>query len=97
MPSLSTSPSVDPAFLRQLEGLRLTTAEIVYRMPDYQLLLQSYIWQDYDEAPHFPALKRFLTFWTRSLDGPLHTVRVTSSALVGTREIAIARDIAHLH
>jgi len=44
---------IDTAFLRQIEGFSLTTAEIIYRLPDHQMLLQSYIWQDFDLAPNF--------------------------------------------
>ena len=55
----------DTAFLRQIEGFSLTTAEIIYRLPDHQRLLQSYIWQDYDLAPRFPKLIEFLDFWRR--------------------------------
>ena len=40
----------------QLKGWSLTTAEILYRMPDHRHLLQSYIWQEYDLAPKFPRL-----------------------------------------
>src|SRR5258708_27311679 len=35
-------------FRRQLEGYGLTTAHILYRMPDHPALLQTYVWQDYD-------------------------------------------------
>ena len=35
-------------FKRQLEHYRLTTAEILYRIPDHPQLLQSFIWQDLD-------------------------------------------------
>ncbi|WP_257815539.1 usg protein [Phenylobacterium sp. J367] len=52
-----------PEFRKQLEGYGLTTAEILYRMPDHPALLQSYIWQDYDLFPEFPVLKKFLDFW----------------------------------
>src|SRR6476660_5772005 len=62
---------VDTAFLRQLEGFALTTAAIIYRLPDHQMLLQSYIWQAYDLAPRFPKLIDFLDFWEANLDGPL--------------------------
>jgi len=34
---------IDTAFLRQIEGFSLTTAEIIYRLPDHQMLLQSYL------------------------------------------------------
>ena len=62
----------------QLSAHRLTTAEILYHMPDHPALLQSYVWQDYDIAPHFPVLHRFLTFWQKELDGKLHSVRVAT-------------------
>ncbi len=38
----------DRDFMKMLSGFSLTTAEIVYRMPDHPGLLQSYIWQEYD-------------------------------------------------
>ena len=34
----------------QMKDYRLTTAEILYRLPDHPSLLQSYIWQEYDLA-----------------------------------------------
>jgi uncharacterized protein Usg len=64
----------------QLQGYRLTTAEILYRMPDHPELLQSYVWQDYDLAPRYPILRKFLDFWRRELDGALHSVRVAQAA-----------------
>ncbi len=88
---------VDRDFIRQIEGYSLTTAEILYRMPDHPLLLQTYVWQDFDQAPYFPTLQRFLDFWERSLDGRLHSVRVTSSCLVSPREISIACMLVQLH
>lgn len=70
-------------YLMLAEGYRLATAEIVYRLPDYPALLQTYVWQDYDLPPAFPALSKFLTFWEKNLDGKLHSVRVTSANLIG--------------
>lgn len=66
----------------QLKDYRLTTAEILYHMPDHPGLLQSYIWQEYDIAPKFPVLHGFLGFWTRELDAPLHSVAVGSKQLI---------------
>src|SRR5213596_693940 len=71
-----------PAFQKQMEGYGLTTAEILYRMPDHPALLQSYIWQDYDLFPDFPTLKKFLDFWTAELDGPLVKVTVGHNRLI---------------
>jgi uncharacterized protein Usg len=50
----------DPEFRAQLAGFSLTTAEILYRLPDHPSLLQSYIWQEYDLHPRFPRLRTFL-------------------------------------
>lgn len=61
---------------------RLTTAEILYCLPDHPALLQSYIWQGFDLAPDFPELRHFLAFWERELDGRLHSVRVASAPVL---------------
>ena len=73
-------------FLKQLAGYGLTTAEILYHLPDHPKLLQSYVWQDYDLAPDFPILRKFLTFWREKLDGALHSVRVGHCGLIRPAE-----------
>lgn len=65
----------------QLRDYRLTTAEILYRLPDHPRLLQTYVWQELDMAPDYPALHKFLDFWNRELDGKVHSVRVMSARL----------------
>ena len=55
----------------------LTTANIIYCLPDHPLLLQEYLWQDYDHAPRFPVFSKFISFWQRELDGKIHTVQLT--------------------
>jgi uncharacterized protein Usg len=77
--------SQDP-LLRQLQGFSLTTAEILYRLPDFPRLLQSYVWQDYDVAPNFPKLVDFLDYWAANLDGPLYRVRVAHRRLIAPQE-----------
>jgi uncharacterized protein Usg len=52
----------DDSFRRMLEGYSLTTAEILYRLPDHPSLLQIYVWQEYDLHPRFPKLRAFLDF-----------------------------------
>lgn len=81
----------------QLKDYRLTTAEILYRMPDHPGLLQSFIWQDLDLAPGYPALRKFLDFWGRELDGPIHSVRVTSAGLMKPPRIRAPRTVLRLH
>lgn len=73
----------------RLRGYRLTTAEILYRLPDYPAMLQSYVWQDLDIAPKFPVLNKFLRFWESNLDGKLYEVRVASRPLITEAELKV--------
>ena len=89
---------IDTQFQKQLAGYSITTAEILYRMPDYRSIIQEFIWQDYDLHPHFPKLHGFLEFWQKNLDGPLYKVRVAHSRLLSAREVRIhAAEFEILH
>ena len=81
----------------QLTQYRLTTAEILYHLPDHPALLQSFVWQDLDLAPEFPVLRKFLDFWNRSLDGKLHSVKVASAGLITPAEFRFAGAQLNLH
>ena len=80
-----------------LRDYRLTTADILYHLPDYPKLLQSYVWQEYDIAPKFPSLCKFLEFWQRELDGKLHSVRVTSAGLINDAQFRYAKGELLIH
>lgn len=80
-----------------LNDYRLTTAEILYHMPDYPALLQSFVWQEYDLAPDFPCLKKFLTFWERELDGKLHSVTVAKAELILPNGYQYANGEIYIH
>lgn len=86
----SSKPPSGQAFLDQLNGYRLTTAQICYHLPDYPQLLQEFIWQQLDIAPDFPQLQQFLNFWERRIDGRLHSVTIASAALVSPAELRMA-------
>jgi uncharacterized protein Usg len=81
----------------QLRGLRLATAEILYHLPDYPQLLQSYIWQEYDLAPDFPVLHRFLDFWEKNLEGRLHSVKIMCASHLSTQDLQHIRHAFQVH
>lgn len=83
--------------LEKLLSYRLTTAEILYHMPDHPALLQTFVWQEYDLAPKFPGLQKFLGFWESNLDGKLHSVRVVSAPLVRAADLRHAAADLRLH
>ena len=80
-----------------LKDYRLTTAEILYHLPDFPALLQTFVWQKIDISPDFPVLRRFLDFWERNLDGKLHSVRICQTQLVRANEIRHADAEFRLH
>ena len=80
-----------------LKGWRLTTAEILYRLPDHPALLQSYVWQELDLLPDFPALKKFLDFWERKLEGKLYSVKICHADVIGPADVRFAKLFGVLH
>jgi uncharacterized protein Usg len=81
----------------QLREYRLTTAEIIYHLPDHPDLLQSFIWQKLDLAPDFPELRRFLDFWSRNIEGKLHSVKVGQARSPGRPQFRHIRPSLLLH
>jgi uncharacterized protein Usg len=82
---------------RKWDAYGLTTAQILYAMPDHPSLLQTYIWQQYDLAPEFPELRRFLDFWERELEGPLRSVMVAHKRLIRTGDYRAVTTEFRLH
>jgi uncharacterized protein Usg len=81
----------------KLRGYRLTTAEILYRLPDHPSMLQTFIWQDLDIAPRFPVLNKFLRFWETSIEGKLYEVRVASRGIISDAELRLVGGEFSLH
>ncbi|HET9815589.1 MAG TPA: usg protein [Xanthobacteraceae bacterium] len=94
---LETREVASKDFRRQLDGYGLTTAQILYRLPDHPSLLQTYVWQDYDLCPRFPVLNRFLAFWLEKLEGPLYSVTVAHSRLIKPAELRSIGGEFRLH
>jgi uncharacterized protein Usg len=84
-------------FSRMLSGYSLTTAEILYRLPDHPSLLQTFLWQDYDIHPKFPKLHGFLEFWQTHLDGKLYKVSVSHRRLISPAELKLVGSELRLH
>lgn len=81
----------------QLRGYSMTTAEILYFLPDHPSLLQSFVWQKLDLAPRFPELKKFLKFWTDEIEGRLHAVQVANNPKIAAPTCVYAKGLWMLH
>jgi len=80
-----------------LDGYRLVTAEILYRMPDHPGLFQTFIWQEYDLEPRYPVLTEFLAFWESNLEGPLHSVRIATRRVIEPSDFPYANYMTSIH
>jgi len=83
--------------IRQLRGQRLTTAEVIYYLPDHPALLQRFLWQTLDFPPEFPRVCKFLDFWRREIDAVIHSVTCSAAGLVAPARLAVSREIGVLH
>jgi uncharacterized protein Usg len=78
----------------QLQGWRLTTAEVLYYMPDHPKLLQTFTWQTLDLAPAYPRISKFLEFWKREIEAVIHSVRLCTGEELAPSRVRAATQIA---
>ena len=83
--------------LEDSQDYRLTTAEILYKIPEYPDLLQSYLWQSLDRIPDFPKLNEFLSSWEKGVEGKLHSVRIGYVGIIQPEEWRYADCISTTH
>lgn len=88
---------IQSEFARQLRGQRLTTAEVLYYMPDHPRLLQTFTWQTLDDAPEFPRIHGFLRFWRREIHAVIHSVTVSAAGLVMPARVRFTKELATLN
>ena len=73
----------ESALQKQLQGYRLTTAEILLpTCPTIPACCSPTSGRISTSTPRYPVLRRFLEFWSREIEGPLHSVRVGSVKLI---------------
>ncbi|MET0182532.1 MAG: protein usg [Caulobacterales bacterium] len=80
----------------RLAGWRLTTAEVLYYMPDHPALLQSFTWQTLDLAPKYPRIHKFLDYWKREIEAVIHSVRLATGEDLAPPKFAAA-SVLTLH
>jgi uncharacterized protein Usg len=53
------------------------TVNVNYWMPDYQNILQEFIWQTDDYIPQLPRVHKFMNFWQDEIDAVVSEVFVS--------------------
>ena len=58
---------------------RIVTVDILYWMPDYNNILQEFVWQTKDVVPEIPRVHRFLDYWHKNIDAVISEIKVADA------------------
>ena len=54
----------------------IVTVNVFYWMPDYQHILQQFIWQTYDVKPEYPRVHNFLNYWHDNIEAVIEEIEI---------------------
>lgn len=73
----------DKDFYQQLnDNFRLTSILVVYRLPDYNSLLQEFFWQALDCPPTYPRMTNFINYWIENIEAPIHSIKIANTQII---------------
>ena len=65
----------------------LATVDVLYWMPDYQDILQQFVWQTADRRPEYPRIHKFLNYWKDNIDAVIAEVKISDSEMARIRRV----------
>ena len=54
----------------------IVTVSVFYWIPDYQNVLQQFIWQTDDVRPEYPRVHKFLNYWHDNIDAVIEEIEI---------------------
>ena len=57
----------------------LVTINVFYWMPNYENILQQFIWQTMDIKPKYPRVYKFLDYWHNNIDAVVNEIEICDS------------------
>ena len=57
----------------------IVTVDVLYWLPDYNDLLQQFIWQTRDIKPDYPRVHSFLNYWKDNIEAVIAEVQIADS------------------
>ena len=51
---------------------------VLYWMPDYNNILQQFIWQTEDVVPEYPRVHKFLNYWQENIEAVISEVQIAN-------------------
>mgnify|MGYP006109832151 FL=1 len=49
----------------------IVTLDLLYYMPDYENIVQTFVWQTNDVTPDFPRINKFLDYWDEHIEAKI--------------------------
>ena len=65
----------------------LATVDVLYWMPDYQDILQQFVWQTADIRPEYPRIHKFLNYWKDNIDAVIAEDKISDSEMARIRSV----------
>ena len=72
----------------------IVTLNIFYWMPDYEHLLQQFIWQTKDIVPGYPRVHKFLNFWYNNIDATIAEIKIANEDKTDYRPV---KEVFNMH
>jgi uncharacterized protein Usg len=57
----------------------IVTVDVLYWLPDYNDLLQQFIWQTNDTRPNYPRVHGFLNYWKDNVEAVIAEVQIADA------------------
>ena len=57
----------------------IVTLNVLYWMPDYDHILQQFVWQTADVRPEYPRVHRFLNYWYDNIEAVISEVIISDN------------------
>ena len=54
----------------------IVTVSVFYWMPDYQNILQQFVWQTDDVRPEYPRVHKFLNYWHDNIEAVIEEIEI---------------------
>ena len=55
----------------------LVTLNVYYWLPDYENILQQFLWQTLDTKPKYPRIEKFLDYWHNNIDAIVNEIEIS--------------------
>ena len=57
----------------------IVTVNVLYWMPDYDHIIQQFVWQTADVRPEYPRVHRFLNYWYDNIEAVISEVIISDN------------------